>query len=118
VKVLLVDDEEELVYPLAERLCLRGIDATGVTTCLEALRVAEHETFDLAVLDMQMPKMTGIELKKKLAEKCPEMKFMMVTGHGSEKYFEVATAEDGVVCYLVKPVDIEVLVREMKKVLK
>lgn len=118
MKILIVDDEEELVSPLTERLRLRGIDATGVTTCLEALSVAEHETFDLAVLDMKMPKMTGIELKNKLAEKCPDMKFIVVTGHGSEEDFKVATAEDGIVCYLVKPVDIEILVREMKKLSK
>lgn len=117
MKILIVDDEEELVSPLAERLCLRGINATGVTTCLEALSMAKHETFDLAVLDMKMPKMTGIELKKKLAEKCPDMKFIVMTGHGSEEDFEVATAEDGIVSYLVKPVDIEILVQEMKKLL-
>ncbi len=118
MKVLLVDDEGELVSALAERLCLRGIDATGVTTCFEALSVAEQETFDVAVLDMKMPKMTGIELKQQLLEIYPNMKFIMVTGHGSEEAFEVATAEDGIACYLVKPVDIEILVREMKKLLK
>ena len=66
MRVLLVDDEKELVATLAERLAIRGIDADWVTSSEEALKLAETETYDLAVLDVKIPRISGIELEKKL----------------------------------------------------
>jgi DNA-binding NtrC family response regulator len=63
MRVLLVDDEEEFVSTLAERLTIRGIDAEWTLTGLDAIRRAESESFDLAVLDLKIPKMGGIDLK-------------------------------------------------------
>jgi DNA-binding response OmpR family regulator len=73
MRVLLVDDEEELVSALAERLSLRGIDADWASTCHDALTRVESQTFDIAVLDVKMPKMSGLELKRRLQDKCPEL---------------------------------------------
>ena len=117
MKVLLVDDEEELVSALAERLSYRGIKASWVGNCLDALALAELENFDLAVLDVRMPKMSGIELKRRLQKKRPAMKFIFVTGHGSEDDFRVGSGEEGAGYYLVKPINIEVLIKKMKEVL-
>ena len=58
MKVLLIDDEEELISTLAERLSFRGIDADWVTNGKEALRKVELECYDLAVVDVRMPKMS------------------------------------------------------------
>jgi len=116
MKVLLVDDEDELVSALAERLSYRGIDATWVNNCLDAQALAELHDFDLAVLDVKMPRMSGLELKRRLLEKRPAMKFIFVTGHGSEDDFREASADEGTY-YLVKPINIEVLVARMKEVL-
>jgi DNA-binding response OmpR family regulator len=118
MRVLLVDDEEEFVSALAERLSMRGIDAVGVSNCLDALARVEIETYDLAVLDVKMPKMGGLELKKRLQERCPGMKFIFVTGHGSEDDFRAGSAAAGTEYYLVKPVDIEALIEKMNKALK
>ncbi len=117
MKVLLVDDEEELVSALAERLSYRGIEASWVCTCLDALALVELEDFDLAVLDVRMPKMSGIELKRRLEKKHPAMKFIFVTGHGSEDDFRVGSGEEGAGYYLVKPINIESLIKRMKEVL-
>ncbi|UCF92972.1 MAG: response regulator [Desulfobacterales bacterium] len=117
MKVLLVDDEQELVATLTERLAFRGIQANWATTGEQALKYLENETFDLAVLDVKMPKMGGIELKKRLEEKCPGMKFIFVTGHGSEDEFKACTSEVGSDCFLVKPISIQVLVEKMREVL-
>jgi DNA-binding response OmpR family regulator len=116
--VLLVDDEEELVSALAERLSLRGIDADWVCTCHDALERAEFKTFDVAVLDVKMPKMSGLELKRRLQEKSPDMKFIFVTGHGSENDFREALSEGGSAYYLVKPLNIETLIDKMNQALK
>ncbi|MDY6838612.1 MAG: response regulator [Thermodesulfobacteriota bacterium] len=118
MRVLLVDDEIELVSALAERLSLRGIEADWASTCHDALTQVESKTFDIAVLDVKMPKMSGLELKKKLQGKCPHLKFIFVTGHGSGDYFQAALSDAGTAYYLVKPLQIETLIDKMNQALK
>lgn len=118
MRVLLVDDEEEFVSTLAERLCLRDIEADWVTTGREALEICDRISYDIAVLDVKIPMISGIELKRRLQEKCPGMKFIFMTGHGSEANFEEGAAETGDKFYLVKPVKIETLIERMKEVLE
>ena len=55
MNVLLVDDEEELVVTLAERLSIRDIDADWALSGEDALRMAAGKRYDLAVVDMKMP---------------------------------------------------------------
>ena len=116
MKVLLVDDEKELVSTLAERLSLRDIEADWVTTGAAAIKNVESKSYDIAVLDVKMPKISGIELKKKLEEINPVLKYIFMTGHGSEDDFITASSESGVEYYLVKPVNIDELVRKMKEI--
>lgn len=118
MQVLLVDDEEELVTTMAERLTLRGIQADWATSAEDALNKLEHKRYDIALLDVKIPKMSGIRLKKKMEEKNPEMRFIFLTGHGSEADFKAGSIEAGPEYYLVKPVDIDFLIRKMKEVLK
>lgn len=118
MRVLLVDDEKEFVATLAERLSIRGIDADWVTTGEEALERVEAKAYDLAVLDVKIPKISGIELKKKMEERCPDMRYIFMTGHGSEEDFREGSSEAGVEYYLVKPVDIDALIKKMKEVFK
>lgn len=117
MRVLLVDDERELVSTLAERLAIRGINADWETSPEEALKKTEKETYDLAVLDMKMPKMDGIELKKKMELLNPAMKFIFMTGHGSEGTFKAGILEATDNCYLIKPVNLEILVDKMNEIL-
>lgn len=113
--VLLVDDEEELVATLAERLAMRGIEADWATNGDEALRKAGAASYDVAVLDVKLPKISGLELRRRLQQKCPGMKFIFVTGHGSEEDFKTGSAEAGEGYYLMKPVNIEALVGKMRE---
>ena len=116
MRVLLVDDEEELVSTLAERLAMRGIEASWVTDYRGALDIAAREQFDIALLDVRLPDMNGLELKRLLAEQCPAMKFIFLTGHGSEEDFRACSAESGKEYYLIKPVQIEVLVAKLTEI--
>jgi DNA-binding response OmpR family regulator len=116
MRVLLVDDEEELVTALAERLSFRGIDADWSTSGNEALKLAQAYTYDVAVLDVKMPKISGIDLKKRLEKMRPDMKYIFLTGHGSEEDFRAGSAEASQ--YLVKPLDIEVLIETMREVVE
>ena len=113
MRVLLVDDEVEYVSTLAERLSFRGIDASWVSSAKEALERIRQESFDIAVLDVKMPKMGGIELKQIVEKINPDMKFIYLTGHGSENDYQKGVT-DGV-SYLIKPVDIDKLMTTMNQ---
>lgn len=117
MKVLLVDDEQELVSALAERLSFRGVEADWVTSGRAALERIETQCYDLGILDVKMPGIGGIELERRLSEKCPQMKFLFLTGHGSMDDFKEATAETGESFYLVKPVRLEDLMAKMEEAL-
>ncbi len=117
IKVLLVDDEIELVETLAERLNLREIDTHWATTAEEALVKADKESFDLAILDVKMPGISGIMLKKLMEERNPRMRFIFMTGHGSEADFHAGSREAGSEYYLVKPVNIDDLIIKIKEVM-
>ncbi len=118
MRILLIDDEVELVSTLAERLSFRGIDADWVCSGKDALKKIETTSYDIAVVDIKMPKIGGLELRKMMAEKHPGMKFIFVTGHGSEEDFRAGSEAAGAEYYLVKPVDIEDLTEKLKQVLK
>jgi DNA-binding response OmpR family regulator len=116
MKILLVDDEAEFVSALAERLSFRGIDADWVSRPEDAVEKAQEECYALAVLDVKMPKVSGIALKKLLQEKCPEMRVIFLTGHGSEEEYKAGTAEAGADAYLLKPLQLEDLLAKIDQV--
>ena len=118
MRVLLVDDEEQLVSTLAERLIIRGYEARWVTSSMAALELVKTEVFDIAILDVKIPKINGLELKKRLHVLQPEMRFLFLTGHGSEDDFKVGAAEAGEDFYLVKPVQIESLLEKMNEAMQ
>jgi DNA-binding response OmpR family regulator len=118
MKVLLVDDEHELVSTLAERLSLRGIQADWAISGEEAMRLAENNSYDVAVLDVKIPRVGGLELKRRLHARLPAMKFIFMTGHGSEDDFRNCSAETADGCYLFKPVNIENLIQKMNELMK
>ena len=113
MRILLVDDEEELASALAERLNMRDIETDWVTSGDEAMEKVAAATYDLAVLDMKMPKLNGLELKALLQARSPQLKFIFVTGYVSEMDFEQVACQAGEACYLVKPVDINLLIERM-----
>lgn len=115
MKILLVDDEKELVSTLAERLEIRGMEAHWCTNGNDALKLAQQHVYDLALLDVKMPGISGIELKNRLKKNYPEMKFIFLTGHGSEENYGLCTAE-GDTC-LVKPIGIDQVIEKMNQVL-
>lgn len=118
MKILLVDDEEELASTLAERLQIRGMDAQWAVSAEQALQRLDAETFDLAVLDVKMPRIDGLKLKQQMQARNPAMRFIFVTGHGSSRDFETGTSEVGADYYLIKPLNIDELVAKIKEALQ
>ncbi len=116
MRILLVDDEEELVATLAERLEMRGIAASWVTDYRAALQAVDQQQFDIALLDVRLPEMNGLDLKRLIEAKRPTMKFIFLTGHGSEEDFKACSAESGSEYYLIKPVQIDVLIAKLNEI--
>ena len=115
MKVLLVDDEKKFAMMLAKRLALRGINTDYVYTGEEAVIKAENAVYDVAVLDVKMPGIGGIELERKLKKLAPGMKIIFLTGHGSNTDFETGSAEAAY--YLAKPIQIDELIKILHEVI-
>jgi DNA-binding response OmpR family regulator len=114
MKVLLVDDERKFAAMLAKRLKLRGIDIDYVSTGEDAIVKAETEIYDVAILDVKMPGIGGIELERKFNELDRGMKIIFLTGHGSLSDFENGSAKAAF--YLAKPLKIEELIKILHEV--
>ena len=116
MKVLLVDDEAEFVSTLANRLSLRGIEATWVDDPANAIIEVWKQCYDLAVLDIKMPRINGIALKRQLQKRCPSMKFIFLTGHSSQDAYLEGSAEAGSDYYLLKPLRLEDLMSKIEEI--
>jgi len=114
MKILLVDDEKKFVMMLAKRLALRGIDVDYAFTGDEALTKVGNNIYDVAILDVKMPGIGGIQLERKLKALVPGMKSIFLTGHGSEADFTAGSAEAAY--YLAKPLKIEKLIEILQEV--
>jgi DNA-binding response OmpR family regulator len=114
LKVLLVDDEEELVQALSERLRLRGFDVVVALSGEQALSILQETAPDLMVLDLKMPGIDGMDVLRTARQVTPQVQVIMLTGHGSEKDREAAMRL-GVFDYLQKPVDITELVAALNR---
>jgi DNA-binding response OmpR family regulator len=114
MKVLLVDDEQKFATMLAKRLALRGIEIDYVYAGDDAIAKAQAQHYDVAILDVKMPGIGGIELERKLKELDPCLKIIFLTGHGSKIDFETGSAEAA--CYLAKPIQIDELITVLREV--
>lgn len=117
LRVLLIDDEEELVFTLAERLMLRGIEVEGVTSGADAINRVQEKKFDVVVLDMKMPGIGGLEVMKRIRREQEGIKFIFMTGRGSPEEGEEGM-QGGAFAYLVKPINIEDLVKKMMEAVR
>ena len=113
-KVLLVDDEEDFLEVMGERLMSRGIDVTTSASAEDALDQIEKDIFDAVILDLQMPVMDGIDTLKKIKARHPEIQVILLTGHATvEKGVEAIKL--GAMDLVEKPADLEVLGEKIKK---
>ena len=107
-KLLFVDDEEELVSAVVERLEIRGIEGVGVTSGDEALRLLQREHFDVVLLDVKMPGVNGLDVLRTITRAYPDTRVILMTGHGSAEDIELGLRLGAAAC-LQKPVDLETL---------
>ena len=112
-RVLLVDDEQDLVDFLSQRLVKRGFSVRAATSGELAVAAAAEQTFDVAVVDLKMPGMDGLAVIKELKANQPFIETIMLTGHGSHD----SALEAGKLHahrYLLKPYDFDQLVEKIE----
>ncbi|MBW1708413.1 MAG: response regulator [Deltaproteobacteria bacterium] len=113
-KVLLVDDEEEFVKSLSERLEIRELKSDMAFDGEQAMKQVSDEVPDVMVLDLKMPGIDGLEVLRRIKKHYPLVQVVILTGHGTDK--DKAQAKKlGAFAYLQKPVDLEQLVETLKK---
>jgi len=111
-RVLIVDDEEEFVQALSERLTIRDYDVTTSLSGEDAIEKLKHYNFDVIILDVAMPGMDGIETLRKIKGLKPLVEVIMLTGHAT-----VSSAVDGMKLgafdYLMKPCETKELIAKI-----
>ena len=117
-KVLLVDDEEDILDLLKYNLEREGIEVSTAKDGPEAIRMAAKEQPDLVVLDIMMPGMDGVEVCSQL-RRMPSMERTLIAflTARSEDYSHIAGYEAGADDYITKPFDSEILLFKIKALL-
>jgi DNA-binding response OmpR family regulator len=113
IRILLVDDEEEFVRALSERLQLRDLASRTAFSGDQAMRFVADAAPHIMVLDLAMPGMSGLDVLRLVKRRWPEVQIIVLTGHGND-LDEAEARAIGIFDWLRKPVDIEVLVGRIR----
>jgi len=116
-KVLLVDDEEDFVSTLAERLSLRGVQVDVAYDGEEGLKRVNLDPPKVVVLDLMMPGMSGLTVLAKLKVSHPEIEVILLTGMGGTKE-GIEGMRQGAFDFLTKPLDIDTLLQKIGDAMK
>ncbi|MDP8240590.1 MAG: response regulator [Candidatus Hatepunaea meridiana] len=114
IKLLIVDDEVAFLNSIAKRLELRDFNVTKATNGQEALDAAKNDKFDLALVDLKMPGMSGKELLEYIKREHKFLEVIILTGHGSLES-AVECTKLGAYSYLPKPYELDRLIELLKE---
>jgi len=112
IRVVIAEDEAELREEIVEYLCAQGISATGKERGAEVLEFAAQEKCDVAVLDIGLPDISGLEVAYELRKMQP-IGLIMLTARGMVSD-RVAGYDAGADLYMVKPTDLRELVAAIR----
>ncbi len=112
IRVFIVDDEEQFVQQLAERLRLREYDVTTSLNGEQALETIKKYNFDVVILDVAMPGIDGIETLQEMKKIKPLTEVIMLTGHATVES-AIEGMKLGAFDYLLKPTNTEDLVMKV-----
>ena len=115
-RILVVDDETSMTQYLSIALTKAGYEVTAVNSGAEALERARADTFTVAITDVKMPGMDGIELMRKVREKLGHLAVVVMTAFGSVEN-AVAAMQQGANDYLTKPLNFQELLLVVRNVL-
>jgi len=108
-RVLVVDDEEDFLETLVNRLKKRSLETVGVKSGEEAIDEVEQRRYDVVILDIKMPGgMDGIETLREIKRHRPLIEVLLLTGHASVET-SIEGMKLGAFDYLMKPIKLEEL---------
>lgn len=113
-KVLLVDDEQNFLDALSERMKAKGLEITSAYSGQEAIEAVKDEFFDAVVLDMMMPGLDGIETMKKMKKINPDLQVILLTGHATVGK-GIEAMKLGAMDFLEKPAELSSLMQKIHK---
>lgn len=113
IRLLLVDDEEEFIKALAERLNLRDLAGHTAFNGNEALEYVERNEPHVMILDLRMPGIDGMEVLRTVRGRYPLMQVIVHTAHGND-LDEAEAWQLGIFDYLRKPVEIDILIDRIR----
>ncbi|MCB0408803.1 MAG: response regulator transcription factor [Flavobacteriales bacterium] len=118
-KILLVDDEQDILEFVGYNLSKEGYDVTTANNGRDAIALAQKETPDLIILDVMMPEMDGIEtcLELRNIDKLKDVLIIFLSARG-EDYSQVAGFDAGADDYISKPIKPRLLVSRVKAILR
>ncbi|MEO0229697.1 MAG: response regulator [candidate division WOR-3 bacterium] len=106
IRVLLVDDEEDILWGLSEELARNQIEVDTATNGLEALEKIKKKQYDFLVTDIRMPGLSGSELLMETKKIQPDIKVIVMTAYGSDEVKQDVLTK-GAISYLEKPFDFD-----------
>lgn len=116
-KILLVDDDEDIREILGVILGKNGYQITMVESGAMAIEAVKNEPFNLAIIDLNLPDLTGLEVSKKINEINEDIITIIITGFASlETAVEAMNA--GAYSYIVKPFNIDAVVTTAKQAIE
>jgi DNA-binding response OmpR family regulator len=116
-RILVVDDDESIRTTLKAILKDEGYIVDLAATASEAIEMSEKTVYNVALLDIRLPDMDGVQLLKEMRETVPRTRKIMVTGYPSLQN-AVDALNKNADAYLIKPVEIKELVRKVKEQLQ
>jgi len=117
-RILIVDDETNLVRSLTRILTLEGYQVQGVTSAREALANLEAREIDLVISDFKMPDMNGLELLKTVRHSYPGVTTILMTAFAEIDLVDDAINEAGVFKFILKPWNDQDLKRTVKSAIE
>src|SRR5439155_914493 len=115
-RILIVDDEPLIRSTLAEYMTQEGFDLTACAGAEEALRAAAEQPFDVALCDVQMPGMDGIELLERLLKISPQTFVLLITAYATVEN-AVEAFQRGAHDYLMKPILLDEVLGKIRRLL-
>jgi DNA-binding NtrC family response regulator len=113
-RILIVDDEEQFVRALSERLAIRNHDVTTSLSGEDALEKVRHYNFDVVILDVRMAGIDGLDVLREIKKLKPLTEVIMLTGHGTVE-IAIEGMKLGAFDFLIKPCDAAKLDTKIKK---
>ena len=116
-KILVVDDDEAVRSVTFEMLKRLGFDVTTADSGASALEEVSHQSFDLVLLDLAMPNMSGVEVFTSLKALKPESRVIFMTGYSKDEFSDLLSENEDTTSVLSKPFPMQELKSSIENML-